>query len=211
MYNFNLEIIKKPININLSSLKSLIKIFFDIIKRKFTKKYEKMRDSELKKIILENIFVVSKKPVLFRDLLEANCLFNEGMLIDPAKLNFKFRYFKTYLVYGIICILIVGTLLTLTHNLFTRLDFHLSIISSIISTALVFIGFDMFKIWARKAISKELIKKAWAIHFPYFPYEKYSTRVEMIYNEATKNEIPRKDLEKYVLERLVAQSETGIK
>ena len=42
-----------------------------------------------------------------------------------------------------------------------------------------------------------------------FCYEKYSTKVEMIYNEAVKNEIPRKDLEQYVLERLVAQSEAG--
>ena len=59
-------------------------------------------------------------------------------------------------------------------------------------------------------MSKELIKKAWGVHFPYFSYEKYSTKVEMIYNEAVKNEIPRKDLEKYVLERLVAQSEAGV-
>ncbi len=51
-----------------------------------------MKNNALKNLILKNIFVISKQPVLFRDLLEANCLFNEGMLIDPAKLNFKFRY-----------------------------------------------------------------------------------------------------------------------
>ena len=48
-----------------------------------------MEKHAFKNLILQNIFVVSKQPVLFRDLLEANCLFNEGMLIDPAKLNFK--------------------------------------------------------------------------------------------------------------------------
>ena len=158
-----------------------------------------MKNNAFKNLILENIFVISKQPVLFRDLLEANCLFNEGMLVDPAKLNFKFRYARTYLVYGL-----------LTHHLFTKLDFHLSIVSAVVGTSAVFIGFDMFKIWARKAVSKELIKKAWSVHFPYFSYEKYSTKVEMIYNEAVKNEIPRKDLEQYVLERLVAQSEAGI-
>jgi len=68
----------------------------------------------------------------------------------------------------------------------------------------------MFKIWARREKSGELIRRAWSVHFPYFSYEKYSTKVEMIYNEAVKNEIPRKDLEQYVLERLVAQSEAGI-
>ena len=54
-----------------------------------------MKNNALKNLILKNIFVISKQPVLFRDLLEANCLFNEGMLIDPAKLNFKFRYART--------------------------------------------------------------------------------------------------------------------
>lgn len=169
-----------------------------------------MKENQLKNIILQNIFVVSKQPVLFRDLLESNCLFNESMLIDPAKLNFKFRYIKTYIVYAIFCAIVLGFLILFTHHLFTRLDFHLSIISAVVVTAAVFIGFDMFKIWARKAISKELIKRAWAIHFPYFSYEKYSTKVEMIYNEAIKNEIPKKDLEKYVLERLVAQSKDEI-
>ena len=46
-------------------------------------------------------------------------------------------------------------------------------------TALVFIGFDFFKVWARKSISHELIKKAWDIHFPYFPYEKYSQKIKI--------------------------------
>ena len=62
-----------------------------------------MKNNAFKNLILENIFVISKQPVLFRDLLEANCLFNEGMLVDPAKLNFKFRYARTYLVYGLLC------------------------------------------------------------------------------------------------------------
>ncbi|EKR7993017.1 hypothetical protein P9H63_001211, partial [Campylobacter fetus] len=89
------------------------------------------------------------------------------------------------------------------HKIFEKIDFHYSIIGTMIMTALVFIGFDFFKVWARKSISHELIKKAWDIHFPYFPYEKYSQKIEIIYNEAIKKEIPRKDLEKYVLDQLV--------
>ena len=113
-----------------------------------------MKNNAFKNLILKNIFVISKQPVLFRDLLEANCLFNEGMLIDPAKLNFKFRYAKTYLVYGLLCFVVFFILLLLTHHLFTKLDFHLSIVSAVVGTSAVFIGFDMFKIWARKAFSK---------------------------------------------------------
>jgi len=114
-----------------------------------------MKKSVVKNFILKNIFVISKQPVLFRDLLEANCLFNEGMLIDPAKLNFKFRHLNTYIVYGIICFFVSIVLIALTHRLLEKLDFHLSIVSSVIATSVIFIGFDMFKIWARKSISKK--------------------------------------------------------
>ena len=48
----------------------------------------------LRNTIIKNVFFVSKQPVLFRDLLEANALFNEGMLVDGAKLNFRFNHVK---------------------------------------------------------------------------------------------------------------------
>ena len=168
-----------------------------------------MQKNMLTDFILKNIFVISKQPVLFRDLLEANCLFNEGMLIDPSKLNFKFRHFNTYLVYGVICFIVSFILIALTLGLLEKMDFHLSIVSAVIATSAIFIGFDIFKIWARRCVSKRLIKEAWSVHFPYFSYEKYSAKVEMIYNEAMKNEISRKNLEQYVLERLVALNEVG--
>ncbi|MBP3676221.1 MAG: hypothetical protein J6I71_07070, partial [Campylobacter sp.] len=62
---------------------------------------------------------------------------------------------------------------------------------------------DYFRIWTRRLISLELIRDAWKVHFPYFPYEKYSQKIEIIYNEAMKHEVSRKDLEKYVLDKLV--------
>lgn len=157
----------------------------------------------IKTKILNNIFIVSKQPVLFRDLLEANSLYNEGMLIDGAKLNFKFNHRKTYQIYAMFCIVILLPLLIATHYGLSKVDSHISILSTIFVTSLVFIGFDLFKVWARKEISHELIKKAWSIHFPYFAYEKYSSIAEEIYNEAVKYDISRKDLEPYMLERLL--------
>ena len=132
------------------------------------------------------------------------------MLVDGAKLNFRFNHVKLYQIYALICFVVLFPLLIITHHFLAKTDAHISIIATTIVTSAVFIGFDMFKVWARREISLDLIKKAWSVHFPYFSYEKYSTKVEMIYNEAVKNEIPRKDLEQYVLERLVAQSEAGI-
>ena len=61
----------------------------------------------LKDRIIKNVFFVSKQPVLFRDLLEANALFNEGMLIDGAKLNFRFNHIKLYQIYALICFVIL--------------------------------------------------------------------------------------------------------
>ncbi|EMS8451624.1 hypothetical protein V5B51_000770, partial [Campylobacter coli] len=42
------------------------------------------------------LFKISDQPVLLRDLLEANALFNDGMLVDPSKLNFNFKILNSY-------------------------------------------------------------------------------------------------------------------
>lgn len=158
---------------------------------------------KLKEYILDKIFIISSQPVLFEDLLKANALFNEGMMIDPAKLNFKFNLARLYLIYGIICLIFIFVGIVILHGLLVKIDSHFSIIGTAIITSCVFIGFDIFKRWARKEISLRLIKKAWSIHLAYFDYEKYKKQVEQIYNEAHKDEVLRKDLEKYVLEKLV--------
>ena len=163
----------------------------------------------LRNTIIKNVFFVSKQPVLFRDLLEANALFNEGMLVDGAKLNFKFNHVRLYQIYALICLVVLLPLLIITHHFLANTDAHISILSTALVTSLVFIGFDMFKVWARKEISLELIKKAWSVHFPYFAYEKYSSKVEEIYNTALKNDISKKDLEQYIYEKLISQKESA--
>lgn len=158
---------------------------------------------KFKDFTLNFLFKISKHPVLLRDLLEANVLFNEGMLIDPAKLNFKIKSFNAYLYYGVLCLVILLPLLVITHYFFTLLDFHISIISAVLVTAFIFIGFDLFKLYIRKIMSKKLILKAWQNHFPCFAYEKYSKIVEEIYKQALEEEVSRNALEQYVLEKIV--------
>ncbi len=159
--------------------------------------------NQLREKIVDYVYVISKQPVLYRDLLRANLLFNEGMYVDPGILNFRKNLKKAYMAYGLICFVILTPLLLITHTLFTKIDFHVSIVSTIIATAFVFVGFDIFKVWIRQSVSKRQIKKAWKIHFPYFPYEKYSQEVEIIYQKALKEEVLKKDLEKYVLDHLI--------
>lgn len=155
------------------------------------------------KWLLNALFKISDYPVLFRDLLEANALFNEGMLVDPAKLHYKFKPFNTYAIYTLLCILVLGILLIITHYGLTKIDVHFSVISTAIITSLVFIGFDFFKGYARKLISKKQIQRSWMLHFPHFTYEKYSKIVAEIYKEALKKEIPKHALESYVLEQII--------
>ncbi|OFI49170.1 hypothetical protein CFF27374_02920 [Campylobacter fetus subsp. fetus] len=95
---------------------------------------------KLRKFIFKKLFIVSKQPVLFKDLLEANCLFNEGMLVDPSKLNFRFRDGRLYIIYGILCFIILAAAIIILHKIFEKIDFHYSIIGTMIMTALVFIG-----------------------------------------------------------------------
>ncbi|EAI4448033.1 hypothetical protein A0Y49_04770 [Campylobacter lari] len=158
---------------------------------------------KIQEFILNFIFKVSNQPVNLKDLLEANALLNEGMMIDPAKLNFKFKVFNSYLIYTLFCIAILVPMLIISHYFLTIIDFHISILSAIFVTACVFVGYDVFKIYTRKVISKKLLKKAWTLHFPYFAYEKYSKIAENIYNQAIKEEIPKNQLEQYVLEKII--------
>lgn len=158
---------------------------------------------KIQEFVLKFIFKISNQPVNLRDLLEANALLNEGMMVDPAKLNFKFRVFNSYLIYALSCVFILVPLLIITHYFLTIIDFHISILSAVFVTACVFIGYDLFKIYTRKIMSKKLLKKAWALHFPYFAYEKYSKIAEEIYNQAIKEEIPKNQLEQYVLEKII--------
>lgn len=59
------------------------------------------------------LFKISDQPVLLRDLLEANALFNDGMLVDPSKLNFNFKILKfLYIFWNFLCF---GFITIITH------------------------------------------------------------------------------------------------
>ena len=156
----------------------------------------------MKEKILDYVYKTSNQPVLFKDLLLANALYNEGMLVDPSKLKFRLIIKNALITYALICFFVLAPLLALTHALFENLDFHVSIIGTVLMTSAVFIGYGYFLSWIRDEITLRAIKKAWEVHFPYFPYEKYSKKVEKLYNEAMKKEIHSRDLQQYILDKL---------
>lgn len=154
--------------------------------------------------LIKKLFIISNEPVKFADLLEANALFLEKMPLESAKLHFKQRIFLSYFVYLCMCLCVFLPLLLATHFILVKIDAHFSILSTILVTSLFFIGFDLFRIYTQKLICSYLIKHHWAIHFPYFEYEKYKNIINGIYKKALEDEVARGRLEQFVLEKVVS-------
>lgn len=146
---------------------------------------------------------MSKQPVLLKDLLVANRQFNEKLQVDNVKLGYRLKIGRAYIVYIILISLFAMPVAAITHKMFVNLDTHASIVASILFTAITFICFNFFRIWLKDRMAEKVIRASWKIHFPYFSYEEYKIEVEQIFTVAMKNEIQRKDLEKYILDNLV--------
>lgn len=163
------------------------------------------QEKTFKDKILDYIYILSKQPILLRDLLEANRQYNEGMHVDPAKLGFRLKLRNAYLVYIGIVLAILVPVSAITHKPLAGIDSHISILGAMIITAAIFIGFNFFRAKMRDEISYRQIKKSWKLRFPYFSYEDYNVKVEEIYLQALKDEVSKKDLEKYILDNLVVE------
>ena len=160
------------------------------------------KEKTIKDKILEYIYIISKQPILLKDLLIANRQHNEGMHVDPAKLGFRIRLVRAYIVYiGIVLAILVPASL-LTHKPLAKVDAHISILGAMIITAAIFIGFNFFRDRMRDTMTKELIKRSWKLHFPFFSYEEYSSKINEIFEKAMREEVSKRDLEKYILENL---------
>lgn len=163
------------------------------------------QEKTLKDKILDYVYILSKQPLLLRDLLDANRQYNEGMHVDPAKLGFRLKLTRAYFVYILIVLAIVIPASLITHRPLAGIDPHISIIGAMIITAIIFIGFNFFIAKLRDEITSKQIKKSWKLRFPYFSYEEYNHKVEEIYLRAIKEEVSKKDLEKYILDNLVKE------
>ena len=57
------------------------------------------KEKTFKNRVLEYVYIISKQPILLKDLLVANRQHNEGMHVDPAKLGFRIRLTRAYALY----------------------------------------------------------------------------------------------------------------
>lgn len=155
--------------------------------------------------ILNYCFYVSKQPVLLKDLLVANVQHNERMHVDATKLGFRLKLRHAYLVYILLISIFAIPLAAIAHAMFAKIDTHASIVASITFTAIIFICFNFFRVWLKEQMTRKAIQNAWKNHFPIFPYEEYRFKIEKIFHQAMKDEIQKKDLEKYILDRLLQE------
>jgi hypothetical protein len=160
------------------------------------------KEKTIKDKVLEYIYTISKQPILLKDLLVANRQHNDGMHVDPAKLGFRIRLIRAYQVYIGIVLAILVPISLLTHKPLAKIDPHISILGAMAITAAIFIGFNFFRDRMRDTMTKELIKRSWKLHFPFFSYEEYSTKINEIFEKAMREEVSKRDLEKYILENL---------
>ena len=160
------------------------------------------KEKTIKNKILEYVYTISKQPILLKDLLVANRQHSDGMHVDPAKLGFRIRLIRAYIVYIGIVLAIIVPISLLTHKPLAKIDAHISILGAMVITAVIFIGFNFFRDKMRDTMTKELIVRSWKLHFPFFSYEEYSSKIDEIFEKAMKDEISKRDLEKYILENL---------
>lgn len=158
----------------------------------------------LKEKILNYVFNISKQPVLFHELLEANKLFNEGMHLDGKKLGFRLKIGRTYLVFILLAHLVIIPGALITHSIFVKADCHTSIVVAVLFTALLFASFGIFKEWLSDEIARKRITTAWQLHFPHFPYEEYQEEVCRFYAQAKEQDVGKHDLQRFILDKLVS-------
>ena len=161
-----------------------------------------MKEKKLLSKVLDYVYTTSKQPILLKDMLIASVQFSNGMEVDSSRLGFRLRLTRAYIVYIALVLAVVIPISLLTHKPLAKIDSHISIVGGMIITALIFMGFNYFMDLLKNSMTKETIKKAWSLHFPFFAYEEYSKHVNQFFENAMKEEVSKRDLQKYILDRL---------
>jgi hypothetical protein len=167
---------------------------------------KKSMDDFIDRKILPYVFHLSEQPMLFKELLQANKLYNDGMRLEGNMPGFRIRIGRTILLFLLLWhlfFIIPGSLIF--HTQLAKIDCHLLIIFAVIFTGFFFGSYALFKSWLIDRMSKKIIKKAWQNHYPHFSYELHSKEVSALYSEALEKEIPSKEIQLYILNRMIAE------
>lgn len=155
--------------------------------------------------IVPFVFTTCRQPMLFKELMHANKIYNDGMNLEYNMKGFRVRLGRIYLVFLALWLLILTPPSLIFHTLLAKIDCHALILSSIVFTVLFFSTFALFKAWLIEQVSKRLIMEAWKNHFPHFDYGKNSEKVSKIYSQAIENGVQNKDLQHYIITKMVSE------
>ena len=164
----------------------------------FKKIWERFVDTK----IIPYVFTCPKHPLRFIELLKANKAFIDGL--DPTMTipGIKLSLFRLYISYFVLWNIVLIPLSMIFHPFLAKLDCHLAIVLAIIFTFLFFGSLQILKNWLIERVAQKIIKRAWKNHFNYFDYEKYRFTVADLYAEAIDRDIPKHQLERFIMDRL---------
>jgi len=156
--------------------------------------------------IIPYIFTLSDDPMLFRDLLNINKMYQDGLKLEGKIPGFRLSIGRSYLVFIGLWHLFLLPASAIFHKILTKIDCHLLILMAVLFTGMFFATYAMFKEYLIDNVALRIIKKAWENHFPHFDYDLHAKEVAKIYAEALDKEVPHKNLQLYILDRLVESS-----
>jgi hypothetical protein len=151
------------------------------------------------------IFVRSEDKLLFRELLKANKMIDDGMNLEGNIPGFKINLTRAYLVFILFWHLVLLPLVGIFHVWIAKIDCHALIITSVVFSWLFFASFSIFRSLLVEVVAKSIVKDSWKIHFPHFDYEKHHVLVSRLYGEAVEKELPKKDLELFIINGIVTK------
>ncbi|WP_310439921.1 hypothetical protein [Sulfuricurvum sp.] len=153
--------------------------------------------------IIPYTFSLSDGPMLFRDLLKTNKMYQEGLKLEGKIPGFRLSIGRSYLVFIALWHLILLPASALFHTVLAKIDCHLLILMAILFTGMFFATYAIFKEYLIDTVALKIIKSAWVNHFPHFDYDLHAKEVAKIYSEALEKEIPHKNMQLYILDKLV--------
>lgn len=157
----------------------------------------------LQEKIIPYVFTLGDGPMLFRDLLKANQMYQDGLKLEGKIPGFRLSIGRSYIVFIALWHLIILPASVIFHSMLAKIDCHLLIIMAVLFTGMFFATYAIFKEFLIDAVAVKIIKNGWENHFPHFDYDLHAKEVAKIYSEALDKEIPHKNMQLYILDRLV--------
>jgi len=155
--------------------------------------------------IIPYVFTLSDSPMLFRDLLRTNKMYQEGLKLEGNIPGFRFSVGKSYIVFIALWHIVMLPLAFLFHKALAKIDCHLLIIMAVVFTGMFFAMYAIFKEYLIDTVAHKILKQGWENHFPHFDYTLHAKDVAKIYSEALEKEITHKEMQLYILEKLVEE------